>query len=212
MSDSVSEDDRFADLVQDRSIESKFDRDGRIFLPRGDDGLDGLLTPENIDAELKVDVEKSEPAKQITEDEVRAVKAYIRRDANLVFAIVANIIAQDGVPLVVMKHLMDANFNDKCLPIEPRSADQPHVLSNIKWWNQKKGRRIDKFCWGQWQFLAPVFSVEGGGSSMNQAFRTSCIMPFTKRYDDNADANEGAFGQVTKFTIHPSHLIDPSRP
>jgi len=37
-------------------------------------------------------------------------------------------------------------------------------------------------------------------------------MPFTKRYDNSANVSEGAFGQLSKFEIHPWYLLDPLKP
>ncbi|KAI8945395.1 kinase-like domain-containing protein [Xylaria longipes] len=62
--------------------------------------------------------------------------------------------------------------------------------------------RASNFCEKQWLFLSPVFST----SKFIHEFTQMCIMPFTKKY---LECDSGTFGQVTKYEIHESHLIDP---
>ncbi|KAJ8113697.1 hypothetical protein ONZ43_g5096 [Nemania bipapillata] len=65
--------------------------------------------------------------------------------------------------------------------------------------------RIDDFCKKQWRFLSPVFST----SKFIRKFDQRCIMPFTEKYPE---CGSGAFGQVTKYKIHESHLINCEEP
>jgi len=60
------------------------------------------------------------------------------------------------------------------------------------------------FCADQWKFLSPIFDTNG--SSYN--FETSSyVLPFTKKLDK---LGQRTFGQVTRFEIHPAHLVYPS--
>ncbi|KAF4494301.1 HET-domain containing protein [Fusarium agapanthi] len=59
---------------------------------------------------------------------------------------------------------------------------------------------IANFLEKQWWFCAPVFNSE----QVNHDVNLSAILPFTEAHSDTAD--EGAFGQVLKYTIHESHI------
>ncbi|KAM5356863.1 hypothetical protein ACJ41O_003509 [Fusarium nematophilum] len=59
---------------------------------------------------------------------------------------------------------------------------------------------IRDFCNHQWGFCAPVLSA----GKVNHDLHQNAILPFIKKYADSAD--KGAFGRVTKYEIHESHL------
>lgn len=203
----------FADRILEFQVESEFDRDGRKFFP--EKSLDRLLTDQCIRDELAIGLETLKPKSTIrnmSSEELDKLIAYIRTRAKKIFAIIAYI---GWPPRAVMKGLMDGVFDDSFLPIEEnlKNAQQPHLLTLISkpkgYWT---GARITKFYDEQWKFLAPVFFIKAEENDADRVFQKPRIMPFTKRYDDGTNVSEGAFGQVSKYEIHPWHLLDPANP
>jgi len=127
---------------------------------------------------------------------------FILEKAKKVFAITINIGFEDSKLYRVMQAFKKQNFHDdNGLPIKPVD-DQNHILSSIcrRLWNRSK---IHFFHRQQWEFMAPIFST----SQSNQDFNPDSILPIIYK----EASREGAFSNVYKVSVHPSHYKDPEQ-
>lgn len=81
------------------------------------------------------------------------------------------------------------------------SSEAPVKTENDRIWTQ---RRISKFQEAQKSFIAPVLSDAESNHDLDGQ-----TVPFVKKYVTYA---AGSFGEVSKYTIHKSHIIDTKRP
>ncbi|KAJ2996358.1 hypothetical protein NUW58_g989 [Xylaria curta] len=205
---------------------SEFDKQPFKFLPDG--VIDSLIIQANIVWAFK--------PKKNEEDFSKAwelADSIVKNGLKKVFA-TAVMIGLTGDDLRRgMQKLKDAGISDSTLPAKqgdfsqegmisspPRTEDEistesfegthdDKIIGNKDADNQKalfdywKGLEEDDT--DEWLFLSPVFST----SSFVHNFDQFCIMPFTEKH---SECDSGAFGQVTKYKIHKSHLINPGDP
>ncbi len=102
-----------------------------------------------------------------------------------------------------MQHFMKNGFHDEKLPVTLDSCSS-HPAFNLKDWKMGMKR---KFCAGQWEHMAPVFS------ETNFIFRLEPIqpLPFLKPEDGEQKAPEGASSVVHKVKVHEDHIENPPR-
>jgi len=165
-----------------------------LFVPEG--ALDELVTEATIRKILGI--ESAEGEKDLVN--------FIKTRAKKLFAIsvysgVYSSIEEKRI-LKSMKRFFKAAFTDQELPVEqPALNVKNHCLYSVdKFWDYHKTFR---FAHEQWKFLAPVFKV-ATEDHHNHDFQCLHILPFIKKCEEGSAS--GAFGQVSKYELHPSHV------
>ncbi|KAF5506317.1 Aurora/IPL1-related protein kinase 2 [Colletotrichum siamense] len=192
-----------SDRILGTFISSAFDSQHR-FLSQG--SMEELVTKESIlNTFLRGRQWRNEGPKLISDEQLAD---YILKHARTIFAI-AVMLALPGSELREgMRQGQEREMSDQHLPIDTTYWSGEHVNSDgtssfIEDYEDEiwSPARIDLFCRAQWQFLAPVFSI----SKLNHDLSPHCVLPFT---DKIQECRMGAFGQVSGYAIHPSHLVD----
>lgn len=204
-SEDDDEGESLADLLTNRSVQSRFDKTPHRFVPQ--DTVDKLITEISIRSAI------FEECDQIDEED-EALIDYILQDAKRLFAITVLLrFKKVRTSCNAMFLFKDKGFTDRNLPFEDLpSADNEHAGENEdtppmdisshklgaigKLWTEA---RVRTFCHEQWKLLAPVFSTDKDNHDLGIH-----TIPFI---DTNNEASEGSFGFVRKYTIHPDHIV-----
>ncbi|KAF4336071.1 kinase domain protein [Fusarium beomiforme] len=145
---------------------------------------------------------------QAIPDPIETVMAFILKEARKVFAIWV-LVGIKGLKLYATMELFRTNSAcDTALPFEEDQISSFTIskeYSEIVFLIAGKEPFCDEdhiydFCQKQWEFCAPVFDCKKDNHDLNE----SAILPFTEKH--LTTANEGAFGQVLKYTIHNRHI------
>ncbi|RKK16131.1 hypothetical protein BFJ65_g9702 [Fusarium oxysporum f. sp. cepae] len=150
---------------------------------------------------------KDEPPRTIP-DPLEEVMTFILKEAQKVFAIWV-LVGIKGLKLYAIMELFRAN--NACDNDLPLKEDRIPSFTISKESNENvcliagddafcDEDDIYPFCRTQWEFCAPVFHCMKENHDLNEA----AILPFTEKH--LTSANEGAFGQVLKYTIHKCHI------
>ena len=198
---------------------SLYDRIKRCELPSEfHKGNDKYFVPEGC---LPLVVSKEAIRWELEDDDLEwtqdldGLVEFIQSRAMKVFAIAVRHVGLE--PSTLRKAMMlfrggpSGAFTDDCLPVRPQEEGKVHVLANFDANIRRPiwtGPRIDTFCEYQWRFLSPILHV-ATETKYNHDFAGACIMPFTKLCAAGFD--RGAFGEVSKYAIHPNHLHDPEK-
>jgi hypothetical protein len=150
---------------------------------------------------------KDEPPRTIP-DPLEEVMTFILKEAQKVFAIWV-LVGIKGLKLYAIMELFRANNAcDNDLPLKEdripsftiskeSNENVCFIAGNDAFCDEDD---IYRFCRTQWEFCAPVFHCVKENHDLNEA----AILPFTEKH--LTSANEGAFGQVLKYTIHKCHI------
>ncbi|KAF4987272.1 hypothetical protein FGRMN_10458, partial [Fusarium graminum] len=192
-------------LIRETMVESKFHNCPTKFVPDGN--LIKLVTRSFI---LRALYKSEAKAPEFLPLSVNNVIVSILNHAHKIFS-VSVYIGLKGVKLYgLMAFLTNNNIYDDKLPFKenylrgfsiPRPSEgEIEGMSpghEDATWDEDD---IDRFVSKQWTFCAPkFFSCE-----INHDIDKMAILPFNEKSKDAAA--EGAFGQVTKYKIHESHL------
>ncbi|KAM0208124.1 hypothetical protein ACHAQI_007133 [Fusarium lateritium] len=150
---------------------------------------------------------KDKPPQTIL-DPLEEVITFILKEAHKVFAIWV-LVGLKGLKLYATMELFRANSaQDNDLPLEEDRipsftiSNACHenvclVADDVEFCDEDD---IYRFRQMQWEFCAPVFHCMKENHDLNEA----AILPFTEKH--LTSANEGAFGEVLKYTIHKCHI------
>lgn len=203
-SDESSEDeDYLSEKLFNRLSQSDFEKDTRPFMPEG--VLNEVITRKSILNAM--DIEHPNP-----EDE--ELVTFILQKAKKVFATLISIKLDQNKSLQsAMLKFREHGIDDSRLPIEDTEDKSKNVLAALEPKVKRKnkiwsGSTIAHFCNDQWRFLVPVFSTDAKTDINRYNLPHSTILPFVKKH---ADFDEGSFGKVYKYEIHPNHIKDPLR-
>jgi hypothetical protein len=178
------------------SIRSTFDK--QDFLPHG--CIDILITEYAVIKELGFSEEESRKESNIK------LLSFILKDAKKIFAILlcAGFSNQSKDLRKAMTQFRKKSFGDASLPITSRTRHKVPFFGDDETEPQKPWDlvRTRNFCKEQWAFLAPVFSKE----RLDLELHSDDILPFIFKDDD---VKSGAFGEVHRVTVHPSHQENP---
>ncbi|KAM0351673.1 hypothetical protein ACHAPU_002683 [Fusarium lateritium] len=194
-------------VIREAMVESEFRNFPTKFVPEGD--LNRLIERRFILRALYKYEEKAPTSPPIR---VNNVICSILLRTPRIFAI-AVYIGLKGVKLyALMAFLINNKIYDIKLPFSETKLREFELLINLPSEEEIKfmlPRHEDalwdeddthEFAEKQWTFCAPKFSSE----VMNHDIDKMAILPFYEKCMDAAA--EGAFGQVTKYKIHESHL------
>lgn len=181
------------------------------FLPSGI--LDELITYDSVIETLSTECDLP--------DATEVASWVCHAKAQKLFAIAVRARLSGSDLLDGMRQLREKGMTDNNLPVTEAfwrknglwllDDDSETAASSIA--NADDSSRDGKFIWThtaledflqkQWEFLCPVFST----AVFNRNLESDCVLPFTKKLPQSSN---GAFGQVTGYKIHPSHLIGPA--
>lgn len=145
------------------------------------------------------------------ETDLKELIDFILEEAIKLFTITMLIDPDEERLYNAMTRFKQHHFSDKNLPVEKpllfteEDIDHP-ALSKLGW----KWEKINDFYRRQWTFLAHVIHAATSERRSNADLENPRILPFIERFDDGY--NRQAFGQVTKYRVHPRHLDDPEEP
>jgi len=195
----MEEDSDLAYRIARSFVGSRFGADTKKFVPADD--MERIITVENIKKEFEYGSDNAD-------EELTDLISFVNMKATKLFAI-AIYSGMDGSTLIdAMKLFKAQDFTDENLPVRPWKDGETHQLTLLggPW---KKQQRIRLFCIHQWAFLAPIFTA-ATETLFSYDLERSHVLPFIEKYEEGFQ--RGAFGQVYKYKIHPSHLRDPENP
>lgn len=197
-----------AEQLYRRLEKSVFGHGSREFLPK--DSLDELINPKSI-VESLFSGTKS-PGELLTTDDMELVQ-FVFTAARKLFAISVSVLLErsgSGPLLKTIQLFRLHNIDDNDLPFEDSEDSILATLeSGVK--NRKKiwkPSTMHEFRDHQWRFLVPEFTTDPQARRTKLNLPAPTILPFLKKFAEGS----GAYGKVTKYEVHPSHIRDPLRP
>ncbi|KAF4823436.1 Serine/threonine-protein kinase dyf-5 [Colletotrichum tropicale] len=178
------------------------------FLPHG--RIDDLVTETSITKTLRNGIR---PNQRDEPGNLALARSILHNNAKTLFGI-ALLVGLRGHDLIEgMQQILDARFSDEDLPTTEEFWKSKNLLasqsltestsSDDEWTYQVwTPPRVQSFVDSvQWIFLAPRFSVD----EPNHDLHPRHVLPFIELV---AEYDSGAFGKVTAYKVHPSHLVD----